>query len=125
MTVLGLVEGPLWYAAAAIFVVGALWRIGGMLALPARVELSARSAAAGAVRRSSSTLPRPAFVRRTAFHGRGLSVPSRLFALGAPRCVHHGRSSVSWAPMPRWAFIVTAESRLGLILCGCGACSIR
>ena len=66
MTVLGFVEGPLWYAAAAIFTAGALWRIGGMLALPMRRELSEprASAAAGAARAIlQHMLPRRAFLR--------------------------------------------------------------
>jgi nitrate reductase gamma subunit len=126
MTVLGIVEGPLWYAAAAIFVVGALWRIGGMLALPARVELSEprASAAAGAVRSIlQHSLPRPAFVRRTAFHVvTGYMFHLGLFALllfGAPHVafIKERLLGFAWNPMPRWAFIVTAEvAFLGLML---------
>jgi len=126
MTVLGLVEGPLWYAAAAIFGVGALWRIGGMLALPARVELSEprASAAAGAVRSIlRHSLPRPAFVRRTAFHVvAGYLFHLGLFALllfGAPHVafIKERLLGFGWAPLPRWAFIVTAEIAFaGLVL---------
>ena len=126
MTVLGLVEGPLWYAAAAIFAAGALWRIGGMLALPARVELSEprASAVAGAVRSIlQHSLPRTAFVRRTAFH----VVAGYLFHLGLFALLLFGPPHVAfikerllgfgWNPMPRWAFIVTAEVAFaGLVL---------
>lgn len=126
MTVLGLVEGPLWYAAAAIFAVGALWRIGGMLALPARVDLSEprASAVAGAVRSIlQHSLPRPAFARSTAFH----VVAGYLFHLGLFALLLFGPPHVAfirerllgfgWAPMPRWAFIVTAEIAFaGLVL---------
>jgi len=126
MTVLGLVEGPLWYTAATVFVVGALWRIGGMLALPARVELSEprASATAGAVRSIlQHSLPRPAFVRQTAFH----VVAGYLFHLGLFAFLLFGAPHIAfikerilgfgWAPMPRWAFIVTAEiAFLGLAL---------
>ena len=118
MTVLGLVEGPLWYAAAAIFAAGALWRIGGMLALPARVELSEprTSAAAGAVRSIlQHSLPQPPFVRRTAFHVvAGYMFHLGLFALllfAAPHVafIQERLLGFGWAPMPRWGFIVTAE----------------
>ena len=126
MTVLGLVEGPLWYTAAAIFAVGALWRIGGMLALPARVDLSEprASAVAGAVRSIlQHSLPRPAFARSTAFH----VVAGYLFHLGLFALLLFGPPHVAfirerllgfgWAPMPRWAFIVTAEIAFaGLVL---------
>jgi len=126
MTVLGIVEGPLWYAAAFIFVVGALWRIGGMLALPARVELSEprASAAAGAVRSIlQHSLPRPEFARRTAFHVvAGYMFHLGLFALllfAAPHVafIKERLLGFGWSPMPRWAFIVTAEvAFLGLVL---------
>ena len=118
MTALGLVEGPLWYGAAAIFTVGAVWRVGGMLVLPARVELSeARaSAAVGAVRSIlRHSLPRPAFVRRTAFHVvAGYMFHLGLFALllfGPPHVafIKERLLGFGWNPMPRWAFIVTAE----------------
>jgi len=126
MTVLGLVEGPLWYAASFIFAVGVLWRIGGMLALPARVDLSEprASAAAGAVRSIlQHSLPRPAFARSTAFH----VVAGYLFHLGLFALLLFGPPHVAfirerllgfgWAPMPRWAFIVTAEIAFaGLVL---------
>ena len=126
MTVLGLVEGPLWYGAAAIFVVGALWRVGGMLALPARRDLSEprASAAAGAVRSIlQHSLPRPAFLRRTAFHVfAGYLFHLGLFALllfGAPHVafIKERLLGFGWAPLPRWAFIVTAEAAFaGLML---------
>jgi len=126
MTVLGFVEGPLWYATAAIFAVGALWRIGGVLALPARIELSEprASAAAGAVRLIlQHSLPRPEFARSTAFH----VVAGYLFHLGLFAFLLFGPPHVAfirerllgfgWAPMPRWAFIVTAEIAFaGLVL---------
>ena len=118
MTLLAFVEGPLWYAAAAVFTGGALWRLGGMLALPARRDLSEprASAVAGAARSIlQHSLPRPAFFRRTAFH----VVAGYLFHLGLFGLLLFGAPHVAfiearilgfgWAPLPRWAFIVTAE----------------
>jgi nitrate reductase gamma subunit len=126
MTALGFVEGPLWYAAAATFVVGALWRIGAMLALPARADLSEprASAAAGAARSIlQHFLPRPTFARRTAFHVfAGYMFHLGLFALrlfAAPHVafIKERLIGFGWAPLPRWAFIVTAEIAFaGLVL---------
>lgn len=126
MTVLGFVEGPLWYAAATVFTAGALWRIGALLVLPARRDLSEprASAAAGAVRAIlQHTLPRRTFFRRTAYHVvAGYLFHLGLFALllfGAPHVAFIKKHILGfgWEPLPRWAFIVTAEAAFaGLLL---------
>ncbi|MEK7245588.1 MAG: hypothetical protein AAB223_06180 [Pseudomonadota bacterium] len=40
MDFIGLVEGPLWYFSAAVFVAGALWRTAGILRLGRNPDLS-------------------------------------------------------------------------------------
>ncbi|MCB2102456.1 MAG: hypothetical protein KDE22_16385 [Rhodobacterales bacterium] len=126
MTFLEWTEGPLWYGASAIFVVGAAWRLFGILRLGRRVELSRprASAASGALAAIvRHALPRGEYVERTWYH----VVAGYLFHLGlfalllfaAPHVafIHDRLLGVGWTPLPRWAFIVVAELAFaGLIL---------
>lgn len=50
MTFLELTEGPLWYGAATIFVIGVLWRLIGILALGAPKDMSEPRGSAAAAR---------------------------------------------------------------------------
>lgn len=117
MTFLDLVEGPLFYLAAAIFVAAASWRLIGIVRIGKKPDLApARgSARVGWVRGNlRHFLPRAIFAQRTwmhllggyAFH-LGLFV---LFFFAAPHIAFIERSTgLSWPALPRWGFIIAAE----------------
>lgn len=126
MSFLGLTEGPLWYAAATIFVVGVLWRLIGILRLGVPKDLSTArgSGPAGAMKGLFlHMLPHGGFFRRTAFH----VIAGYLFHVGlfvlllfaAPHVIFIEERILGfgWTPLPRWGFILAAEAALaGLIL---------
>jgi len=131
MTFLELTEGPLWYAAAAVFVVGVLWRFVGIIAFGRKPDLSiARSSAgAGAVRAVFlHFIPHGGFLTKTGFHvAAGYLFHVALFVLlvfAAPHVVFISdrilglpAGAAAWGELPRWAFIVTAEvAFFGIIL---------
>ena len=110
MTFLELTEGPLWYVAATVFVVGAAWRLLGILRFGRKPDLSVPRASAaggaiGAVIRHS--LPRHGFAERTAYHIiAGYMFHLGLFALllfAAPHItfIHDRLLGVSWPALPR------------------------
>lgn len=125
MTFLGFVEGPMFYAAAAIFLAAAIWRVAGIVRLGKSPDLAPPrgSAAAGWVRGNlRHFLPRGLFAERTwmhilggyAFH-LGLLV---LLVFAAPHIAFVERfTGWTWPALPRWGFIVAAEFALaGLIV---------
>jgi nitrate reductase gamma subunit len=126
MTVLQLIEGPLWYVASAVFVLGAAWRVIGILILGGPKDLSAAraSSAGGALKLVFlHAVPHGGFMGRTAYHFiAGYMFHVGLFVLllfAAPHVafIENRLLGVGWATMPRWAFIVTAEIAFaGLIL---------
>lgn len=120
------VEGPLWYVAATVFVVGILWRVIGLLALGRAADKSIprESGLVGGVKAIMlHSVPHGGFFAHTAFHVvAGYMFHLGLFALllfAAPH-VEFLRSHVlgfGWTPMPDWASIIAAQiSFAGLIL---------
>lgn len=126
MTFLELTEGPLWYVAATVFVVGVVWRLVGILRLgrPADRSVARASGFGGALKAivlhsipHGGNLPRTIyhFVTGYAFH-LGLFV-LLLFAAPHVKFIHDRLIGVSWVAMPRWGFLIAAEAAFaGLIL---------
>ncbi|MFC6687863.1 hypothetical protein [Jhaorihella thermophila] len=117
MTVLQFLEGPMFYAAFAIFAVGAIWRVAGIVRLGRKPDLAPPkgSAAAGWFKGNlRHFVPRGLFAERTwmhllggyAFH-LGLFV---LLVFAAPHIAFFERfTGLSWTALPRWGFILAAE----------------
>lgn len=126
MTFLELTEGPFWYAAAAIFVIGVLWHVIRILTLGAPKDLSEprRSSGGGAIKAILlHSFPHGGFFDRTKFH----VVAGYLFHLGlfavvlfaAPHVlfIEERILSFGWPTLPRWGFILASEATFaGLIL---------
>ena len=116
------VEGPLWYATAAIFVIGVAWHIVSVLRLGSRRELSApRTGAAGGIISANIRhfFPSGAFVKRTTFHVvAGYVFHLGLFALvlfGAPHVqfIKQHVLGFGWPAFPHWLFVLSAEVAIG------------
>jgi nitrate reductase gamma subunit len=126
MTFLELTEGPLWYVASAIFVVGVLWRLAGIVRLggPRDLSVPRASAAAGAVKGIFlHMVPHGGFFGRTKFHFfAGYLFHLGLFAVilfAAPHIlfIEERLLGFGWPALPRWGFILAAEATFaGLIL---------
>ena len=126
MTFLEFVEGPMWYLAAWVFLLGVIWRVVGMLRLGRAKDLSVArgSAAGGAIRANIRHMfPLGTFIRRTKLH----VVAGYLFHLGlfalllfaAPhvKFLEERVLGFGWTPLPHWAFVFTAQLAFaGLIL---------
>jgi nitrate reductase gamma subunit len=117
---LAFVEGPLWYTAVAIFVLGTAWRLAGMLARGGgRIEDAARGspAAGAAVSALAYMLPRAAFLRSPNVQlvlVMGIAFHVALFAVllfGAPHVafIEQRILGIGWTALPDWAFVVLAE----------------
>ncbi len=120
------VEGPLWYVAAAIFVVGVLLRLVDVARAGRAPELAEprRSGLPGALRTLvTRSWTAPGFSRGAAFHlVAGYMFHIGLFVLllfGAPH-VEFAKERIlgfGWTPAPRWAFILAADFAFaGLLL---------
>ena len=112
------VEGPLWYASAAIFVVGIVWHIVSVLRLGGRRDLSAprAGAAAGAIAANiRHFFPSGTFMKRTTFHVvAGYTFHLALFALllfGAPHVefIKQHVLGFGWPAFPHGLFVFCAE----------------
>ena len=112
------VEGPLWYVSGAIFVIGVVWHIVGVLRLGGRPELSvAREGAAGGVIAANIRhfFPSSAFLKRTKFHvAAGYAFHLAFFALllfGAPHVqfIKQHVLGFGWPAFPHWLFVLCAE----------------
>lgn len=120
------IEGPLWYAASAVFVAGTLWRLAALLRGRRQVADPARgSPALGALQGMLSyMLPRRPF--RANRSVRVVFVAGYLFHLGLLALILFGPPHVAfirerilgagWTPLPYWAFIVVAEVAVGALL---------
>lgn len=124
------IEGPLWYAALTIFVVGVLWRLIVLVAMKRPRDLSvARSSPAGIAGALKAliqhSVPHGGNLGRTLYH----FVTGYLFHVGlfvlvlfaAPHVDFIQErligADIGWPKLPRWAFIVAAEAAFaGLIL---------
>ncbi len=126
MTLLEISEGPLWYFAATVFVIGVIWRFVRIIAFGRKADRSIPrgSALAGAVQANILHLwPHGGFFTKTGFHlTAGYLFHLGLFVLlifAAPHIVFIKENILGfgWTPLPRWAFIIAAEvSFCGLIL---------
>jgi len=126
MTFLQLVEGPLFYIAAAVFVLGVVYRLIGILKLGkerdyAKPNGSGFGGAIFTVLRHF--VPRRTFWRGSSFHFiAGYAFHVGLFVLllfAAPHVlfIQERILGVGWATLPRWGFILTAEVAFaGLIM---------
>lgn len=122
MTFLGFVEGPLWYAAATIFVAGVVWKLVGILRFGRKDDLSVPrgSAAAGAGRAILlHFVPHGGFLKKTAFH----FIAGYLFHIGLFVLILFGKPHVTflhdhvlgfrWTGMPSWGFWAAAAAAIG------------
>lgn len=126
MTFLEFVEGPLWYVGASVFVLGALWKIVGILRLGRKADLSIprASAAGGAVKAQFlHFVPHGGFTFRTIYHlvaGYMFHIGLFVVLLFAAPHVEFAQDNITgfaWATVPYWGFIVAAQvSFAGLIL---------
>ena len=126
MTPVEFVEGPLWYAASAVFVLGIGWRLAAvfMIGRARDLSVSRRSPIVGAVKAVLlHSVPHGGNLGRTVYH----FVAGYLFHLGlfalllfaAPHVTFINARIVTlpWPAMPHWAFIIAAEAAFaGLIL---------
>ena len=126
MTFLQFVEGPMWYVAATIFVIGAAWRLIGILKLGRKRDLSTPRGSASAgfvVGNLRHFVPRTNFAFRTWVHlVGGYAFHIGLFVLvvfAAPHIafIETRLIGFGWPALPRWGFIIAAEVAFaGLIL---------
>lgn len=126
MTFLELTEGPLWYFAATVFVIGVVWRLAGVLRLGRKRDRSIPRASAfkGAIQANILHLwPHGGFFTKTGFHlTAGYLFHIGLFVLvifAAPHIVFIKERIIGfgWEALPRWGFILAAEATFcGLIL---------
>lgn len=125
MGFLEFVEGPLWYAAATVFVAGVLWKLVGILLLGRKTDLSVPrgSAGAGAVRAIAlHFVPHGGFLKKTAFHFLvGYAFHIGLFAVllfAQPHIVFLNDHvlGVTWAGMPSWGFWLAGAAAIGGLL---------
>lgn len=120
------VDGPLWYFSAAVFVIGVLWRLIGMLTMGGKTDLSVprASGAAGAIGINVTRFfPGADFWSRIKLQViAGYLFHVGLFALlffAAPHIEFYRERLLGfgWPAMPEWAFILTSElAFLGLLL---------
>ncbi len=122
---LALIEGPLWYAAVALFAAGTIWRLAGMLLRgKGAVEDAPRVAGAPARGAMAAVLPRTTFYgnRKVQFVlGAGLVFHAALFIVilfGEPHVafIRERILGVGWRPLPVWAFVLAAELAAGSLL---------
>lgn len=125
MTFLQITEGPLWYLASAVFVIGVLWRLIGILRLGRTVDRSVarNSGFSGALKAIAlHSVPHGGNLKRTTYHFlTGYGFHLGLFALlffAAPHVAFiKSLIGVGWPAMPRWGFLIAAEAAFaGLIL---------
>lgn len=118
MTLLQFVEGPMWYFAATVFLIGATWRVIGLIAIGRNADLSApkQSAAGGFIKGNlRHFVPRLTFAERTWFHWlAGYAFHIGLFAVilfAAPhvKFIEQRILGFGWPAMSRTWFIITAE----------------
>jgi len=118
MSFLELVEGPLFYISGTIFLIGALWRLIGIIRMGRKKDISPPkgSAVAGFFKGNlRHFFPRGLFAERTWMHvlgGYGFHLG--LFAVmffAAPHITFFQERifGFGWPALPRWGFIIAAE----------------
>jgi nitrate reductase gamma subunit len=126
MSIIELVEGPLWTLALAVFLAGVVWRVIGLLLIGRPRDLSSarRSSVVGALWAILlHSVPHGGNLGRTIYHfTAGYLFHLGLFAVllfAAPHVafVNQHLFALPWPAMPGWAFILAAEAAFaGLIL---------
>ena len=126
MSFLEFVEGPLFYFAAAVFLLAGAWRLLGLVRLGRKRDLSPPegSATIGFLKGNlRHFLPRGIFARRTWVHivgGYGFHIGLFVLLLFAAPHIAFLESRIlgfSWPALPRWGFILAAEFAFaGLIM---------
>ncbi|MDA3889237.1 MAG: respiratory nitrate reductase subunit gamma [Allgaiera sp.] len=125
MSFLELTQGPLWYLASAVFVIGVLWRLIGILRLGRSTDRSvARASGLGGALKAIAlhSVPHGGNLKRTLYHFiTGYGFHLGLFVLlffAAPHVAFiKGLTGFGWTPLPRWGFLIAAEAAFaGLIL---------
>ena len=127
MTFIQFVEGPLYYFAATVFLLGVIWRLFSIIRLGRKKDISPPkgSAAVGFFKGNlRHFFPRGVFVGRTWIHivgGYGFHLG--LFGVllfAAPHVAFLSENilfGLSWPTLPRWGFILVAEvAFIGLIV---------
>lgn len=118
MTVQYLIEGPMFYAAATVFVLGAIWRFVGIVRIGKKPDLAPPrgSAALGFVKGNlRHFFPRAQFAQRTWMHilgGYGFHLGLLVLLFFAAPHVAFLESHIlgfGWPALPRWAFILAAD----------------
>ncbi len=117
MSILQFLEGPMFYVAFAIFALGAVWRVAGIVRLGRKADLAPPkgSAVAGWFKGNlRHFVPRGIFAERAWMHlvaGYGFHLGLFvLFFFGAPHVAFIERfTGLSWTTLPRWGFIIAAE----------------
>lgn len=125
MSFLEIVEGPLWYVAATVFVAGVLWKLIGIVMLGRKTDLSEPrgSAGAGALRAIAlHFVPHGGFLKKTAFH----VIVGYVFHIGLFAVLLFAKPhitflndhvvGVKWAGMPSWGFWLAAAGAIGGLL---------
>lgn len=123
---LDFVEGPLWYAAVAVFLVGVAWRLAAIARAGLKDDLSVprNSGAPGAVATVFRRfLPHREFMRPAAFQMvAGYAFHIGLFVLvlfAAPhvKFIEQRILGFGWTPAPHWVFLLAANFAFaGLLL---------
>lgn len=122
MELLQLARGPLWYAAASIFVIGVAWRLIGLWRFGAKPTLSApRSEASGMATVFTRMLPKRGFHASATL----ATVNPYIYHLGlaivvfgyAPHIEFVTRlTGVRWPALPDWAMYVAAGATIVSLL---------
>ena len=120
-----LIDGPLWYFSLAVFCIGVIWRLGGILFASRKTDFSvARAPAAPGAFKTlfSRFVPHREIAPRIPIQ----TVAGYLFHLGLFALLLFAAPHVAfleqilgfgWTPMPHWAFIVASQfAFLGLIV---------
>ncbi len=117
MSALQFIEGPLFYFAAAVFLLGAFWRVFGIIKIGRKKDISPPkgSAVGGFIKGNlRHFVPRGLFARRTWLHVLGgYSFHLGLFVLFFFGAFHikfiDQYLGLSWQALPRWGFLIAAE----------------
>jgi nitrate reductase gamma subunit len=124
------IEGPLWYLALAIFVLGVAWRLIALASMKRPADLSQARTNSGGIGGALKALllhsvPHGGNLGRTLYHFfTGYLFHIGLFVLVLFAAPHVDfiqerliGSDIGWPKLPRWGFIIAAEAAFaGLIL---------
>jgi nitrate reductase gamma subunit len=121
-----LIDGPLWFFSLAVFCIGVLWQLVGIIFARRKADLSVAraSATSGAIKTLFSRfLPHKEIAPKVRLQVvAGYMFHLGLFALlffAAPHVlfVEENLLGFGWTPLPHWAFIVSAQfAFFGLIM---------